>query len=102
MAEPSSVVWPAEPHTRAKHAILGLYLQAWLPILSSASAQYKNTELRYVDGFAGPGIYKGGEPGSPVVAIKTALNHEKGFAVPIRFTFIEEDPARCAQLKVEL
>ena len=34
MTAPKTTVWELEPHTRAKHAILRRYLQAWTPILS--------------------------------------------------------------------
>jgi hypothetical protein len=29
----------------------------------------------YIDGFAGPGRYKGGEDGSPIIALKALLEH---------------------------
>jgi hypothetical protein len=32
-------------------------------------------ELLYVDGFAGPGVYEGGEMGSPIIALRAALLH---------------------------
>ncbi len=65
------VVWEIDPHTRAKHRILERYLQAWLPIMSS-----RNERLVIVDGFAGPGIYKGGEPGSPIIELKAFPGHD--------------------------
>lgn len=46
--------------------MLSAYLSAWFPILSSTSPQ----RVFYIDGFAGPGRYSGGEDGSPVVALK--------------------------------
>jgi len=58
--------WPLAPHTGAKLALLSAYLSAWFPILSSTSPQ----RVFYIDGFAGPGRYSGGEDGSPVVALK--------------------------------
>ncbi len=95
------VLWPAEPHTLAKHAILTRYLNAWLPILSHQAAQFggASREILFVDGFAGPGEYTGGQPGSPVLALEAALNHSLPFPVPVRFLFIEEHPDRCDHLK---
>ncbi|MFZ1937288.1 MAG: three-Cys-motif partner protein TcmP [Thermoguttaceae bacterium] len=94
------VVWRAEPHTPAKHAILKRYLDAWIPILSRQSRRVKraNQEILFIDGFAGPGEYENGEPGSPVIALTTALQHSVDFPVPIRFLFIEEDKERFERL----
>jgi three-Cys-motif partner protein len=61
MAAPKTTTWRLEAHTRAKHEILGRYLQAWTPILSASGLPH----ILYIDGFAGPGRYDGGEDGSP-------------------------------------
>jgi three-Cys-motif partner protein len=94
-------VWDAEPHTLVKHAILRRYLQAWLAILTQqASALPKaGREILFVDGFAGPGEYQGGEPGSPVIALKTAIEHSRDFPVPVRMIFVEDRPDRFEHLK---
>lgn len=63
MAKRLDTIWDIEPHTAAKHDILRRYLQAWIPILGST-----HERIVYIDAFAGPGIYKGGEDGSPIVA----------------------------------
>jgi three-Cys-motif partner protein len=104
IADTLPTVWPAEPHTRAKHRILKAYLDAWMPILSRQAARLTNRtpSIRYIDGFAGPGIYEGGEKGSPVLALESALFHSAEFPVPIDFTFIEADKARCESLSREL
>jgi three-Cys-motif partner protein len=90
----SSTIWPIEPHTRAKHVILQNYLGAWFPILSKYSVR-----IIYLDGFAGPGLYAGGEIGSPVIALKTAIEHKlfKRFK-EIVFLFIEKDKERAEVL----
>jgi three-Cys-motif partner protein len=100
MADESPTVWQADPHTFAKHAILEGYLKAWLPILSRQSYRFQGTsqEVLFIDGFAGPGEYKGGEPGSPIIAVEAALNHSVSFPVPIRLLFIEEREDRCTHL----
>ena len=70
MATPKKTLWDIEPHTRAKHEILKKYLEAWFPIIN----RY-NRKIIYIDGFCGPGRYSGGEPGSPVIALDVAMNH---------------------------
>jgi len=96
MSEPT--IWPLEDHTKAKHEILRNYLAAWFPILSRYSQR-----IVYIDGFAGPGVYSGGEPGSPVLAIKTAYEHLlKDRFKEIVFFFIEKREDRAVSLKEAL
>lgn len=95
MATSTKIVWPLEPHTRAKHEILRRYLEAWTAILSRGGFP----TIGYVDGFAGPGIYDNGEDGSPVIALKAALKHQDKIKAEIRFLFIEHDKKRAAQLR---
>jgi three-Cys-motif partner protein len=53
-----------------------------------------------LDGFAGPGKYEGGEPGSPIVAITTALQHRLSRRFrEIVFWFIEKDHSRAQMLE---
>lgn len=59
-------LWEMDPHTKAKHEILEKYFTAWVSALANS-----HSNLLYVDGFAGPGEYKGGEPGSPLIVIET-------------------------------
>lgn len=63
-------VWTLKPHTEAKHDLLRRYLGGWFPILS----RYRGRVV-FLDGFAGPGVYDRGEPGSPVLALETLLDH---------------------------
>src|SRR5688572_21530575 len=96
MAVPTEAVWELEPHTGAKHALLRLYLQRWFRILGAA-----NKRLNYIDGFCGPGRYKGGEPGSPLVALEAA----RGIADRvdrINFLFTDERKDRIDHLEAEL
>ncbi len=89
-------IWVGSAHTFAKHRILEMYLKAWMPIMSRQSHKLgiSKAELLFVDGFAGPGHYAGGEDGSPILAIKLVLSHSHDFHVPISFLFIEENPER--------
>lgn len=98
MADTLPTVWPAEPHTIAKHAIFKAYLQAWAPILSQSKWTTAD-ELLLVDGFSGPGEYSGGEPGSPVVALRALADHQITFPVPVRLLCIESRSDRCENLR---
>lgn len=98
MAAPRQTVWLLEPHTRAKHAILKRYLQAWMVILS----QGKFSEILYIDGFAGPGEYKGGEAGSPLIALDTALEHKSQLKAKLHFLFVEKDDRRADRLRKQV
>jgi three-Cys-motif partner protein len=69
MTDSLPTIWSITPHTQAKHAILKRYLDAWFPILSRQAAilnrkfgTVNGRRILYIDGFAGPGIYTGGEP----------------------------------------
>jgi three-Cys-motif partner protein len=93
---PKKTLWQMDEHTRAKHEILRRYLAAWLPIMTST-----NGRIIYLDGFAGPGTYERGEPGSPIIAIDTFLDHKYA---PLRdrevlFFFIEQKHDRCEHLR---
>ena len=88
------MLWAIEPHTSAKHDILRKYLDAWLPILGKF-----NQKTVYIDGFSGPGEYRDGEPGSPIIALEAASCHQAKLAGELVFIFIEERPDRVAHLK---
>jgi three-Cys-motif partner protein len=99
MSNGDEIVWELEPHTQAKHEILSYYLKAWFPIL--ATTQHR---LLYVDGFAGPGEYKRGEDGSPIIALKVAKDHIlqrklTRAGMELVFFFIEQDERRLKNLE---
>src|SRR5438445_12315710 len=98
MAAPRQTIWELEAHTRAKHEILRRYLQAWMPILS----QGRFPEMLYIDGFAGPGQYEGGEAGSPIIALDTALGFKPALRAKVHFLFIEKDDDRAAHLREQV
>jgi three-Cys-motif partner protein len=91
-------LWPLDPHTGAKHALLKLYLDRWFPILGK-----HHQRINYIDGFAGPGEYAGGEKGSPILAIQSAMEHVSrgtlGSHVTINFIFVESDKAHVDHLR---
>jgi three-Cys-motif partner protein len=97
MATPKDTVWQIEPHTTAKHKILDRYLKAWFPILSTY-----NGRIIYLDGFSGPGIYEGGEPGSPIIALKIAKHHRLPLKGELVFIFVDDRPDRISNLEKEI
>jgi three-Cys-motif partner protein len=90
-------IWDRPPHTAAKHELLGMYLDAWFAIFG----QSNRGRAVYLDGFAGPGSYKGGEDGSPILAVKRLLGHsafDRLTDTEFVFAFNEGDTARHAEL----
>lgn len=97
MTTPKETLWVLDPHTKAKHDILRRYLQAWFPILN----RY-NERIVYIDGFCGPGRYKGNEQGSPMIAIDVAAKHRMPMSGELVFLFIDGQQDRIDHLKQEL
>ena len=96
MPAPRTTVWSMDDHTRVKHDILDKYIKAWLPIMTT----YNNRVL-IIDGFAGPGEYENGEPGSPIILIDAFLKH-KHAAIrerEVKFIFIEKEEERRLNLE---
>jgi three-Cys-motif partner protein len=94
--------WNIAPHTAAKHEILRRYLGAWFPILASSGW---NRRVLYIDGFAGPGIYTGGDEGSPIIALRTLVEHPQ-FArlkgTEFVFIFVEKKKDYFDSLQAEI
>jgi three-Cys-motif partner protein len=85
---PQEVLWNCELKTKAKLEIVSHYLGAWFYIL--ANRGYKH--VIYIDGFCGPGEYKSGENGSPVIAARlasAAAQKYRGFKATL--LLIDED-----------
>jgi three-Cys-motif partner protein len=93
-------LWSCDLHTKAKHELLEKYLGAWYPILLQAG----RTSVTYAEGFAGPGIYEGGEPGSPVVAAGVFLRrrHFLDAGKSVTMVLVDADNRRLARLKQEM
>lgn len=89
-------LWKLEPHTQGKHFVLKSYLDAWLPILGSW-----NGRILFIDGFAGPGEYEGGEDGSPIIALKAFLDHKAKTIIKaeVVYIFIEREKKRAEHLQ---
>jgi three-Cys-motif partner protein len=56
----------------------------------------------YVDGFSGPGRYTGGEPGSPIIALESAITHRANLRGEVVFLFIEKRVDRAESLESEI
>lgn len=97
---PRDTVWPLEPHTQAKIELLRQYLNGWIPVIATW-----NGRVVFLDGFAGPGRYSGSEPGSPIVALTTLLEHTSFARLRNRhfvFLFVESDSRRVESLETEI
>ena len=93
---PRTTRWKLEGHTQGKHEVLKQYLAAWWPIMAST-----NERVLFVDGFAGPGKYAGGEPGSPLIALHSLIDRkpDERMKAEVNFMFIEEDADRASHLR---
>lgn len=108
MTEP--VLWPLDEHTRAKHRVLRAYLDAWIPILGQQALRARSfttgePRLLLVDGFAGPGRYARGEPGSPLIMLDALASHRvlpRLAGVEFIYLFIEQDTRRVEHLRGEI
>ncbi|MFG2525603.1 three-Cys-motif partner protein TcmP [Streptomyces sp. NPDC048527] len=97
MAVPKEAVWKRDPHTAAKHDLLKRYLEAWAPILLS-----RHDVISYAEGFAGAGVYKHGEPGSPVIAYEVFAETLHRFPKRMRVFLMEEDARRVEELQRQM
>lgn len=90
--------WAIEPHTEAKHRILVSYLNAWFPIVSRGGFP----RIIYIDGFAGPGTYKEGQHGSPVLALRALAGQKIELNSGFEFHFVEREAAVASSLEASL
>lgn len=100
-------LWERKPATAAKHRLYQSYLDAWWPILLQPGHGRPRERVTYLDAFAGPGRYEGGEPGSPVFAIRGLLEHGAADRMNlsrqrVRLLFMEKRPDRSSFLESEL
>jgi three-Cys-motif partner protein len=94
------VIPPILEHTLAKHDIYRRYLERWFPILLNGANAYPSAT--YAEGFAGPGIYKSGDPGSPIIALRAYLKKVPAGKAVTKFIFIDDDPRCVNMLKDQL
>ncbi len=86
---------------KIKHDLIRNYLGGWFPKLGTWAGR-----VLYVDTHAGRGRHRSGETGSPLVALRTLLEHSYRDRLlqqsEVRFFFIEQDPANLDALNAEL
>jgi len=84
-----------------KHKLIQEYLKGWFPKLGSWSG-----DILYIDTHAGRGRHKGGQEGSPLIALKTFLNHTWRDRIlqecRVHFVFLEADKENATLLSQEL
>jgi three-Cys-motif partner protein len=96
MAAPTGVLWERDQHTKAKHDMVGRYLDSWFPIIAKT---WSSTGATYVDAFAGPGEYSNGGWGSPIIALRAATRADVAeHPTDIRMVFVEKEATRLAHL----
>jgi three-Cys-motif partner protein len=59
-------------------------------------------EILYINGFAGSGEYIGGDAGSPIIALDTALGYEPPLQAQVHFLFVEKEPDRADHLEQQI
>lgn len=104
-AEP--LLWKREEHTKAKHELLRAFFDKWVSVHSGWFAKQPGGGLvRIYDGFAGPGIYAGGESGSPLILMRALCTNSNLLsnwaAVRYDVHFVEKDGRRAAMLQTKL
>ncbi|MCW3001920.1 MAG: hypothetical protein JWQ20_1218 [Conexibacter sp.] len=96
-------IWPREDHTRAKHELLLAFFNKWVSVHSGYFTAQGGGLVRIYDGFGGPGVYAGGEPGSPRILMSALLDNpnllERWGSVSYAFTFVEQHAERAATLE---
>jgi three-Cys-motif partner protein len=101
-SDPNPAYWEQYgPFQHVKHELIRCYLNGWYPKLGTWARR-----VLYVDTHAGRGRYESGDPGSPVLALETLLQHsyrnELFKRSEFNFLFIERDPANLSALEKEL
>jgi three-Cys-motif partner protein len=99
--KPRKTRWDRGGRTEAKHRVLVEYLGAWIPIWAQQRWVH---DLVLIDGFAGPGRYGGGEPGSPLLMMDAFEKHRDRdrLDVTAHFFFIEKEEDRVRSLRQEI
>src|SRR3954462_2558800 len=97
------VLWQREEHTKAKHELLLAFFNKWVSVHSSFFAGQGRGLVRIYDGFAGPGVYAGGEDGSPLILMRALCTNnnlpERWAAVRYDLHFVEKDERRAQILE---
>ena len=81
-----------------KHGVLQRYLQ---PFVSKTGSTAPDNRVVYLDGYAGPGTYDDGTPGSPILAATTAQKVED-LSRQLRCIYVEKKAEYCDTLEENL
>lgn len=105
MAE-EPVTWERDDHTKAKHELLLAFFNKWVSIHSETFTKTGGGLVRIYDGFAGPGVYSGGESGSPLVLMRALCTNgnllTRWHGVDYDVHFVEKNSDRASLLKRKL
>lgn len=89
------------PFQQVKHQLIRTYLEGWFPKLG-----FRCGRIMYLDTHAGRGGYTGDHPGSPIVALRTLLEHSARERLlansEFRFVFLEKDAQNALELRKEV
>lgn len=84
--------------SQVKTAIVTKYFWAWAKIVTS---QQRGNRIGYIDLFSGPGRYKSGEPSTPLLILRQAID-DPVYRERLVTTFNDADPANAAALREEI
>ena len=100
------VLWAREEHTKAKHELLLAFFNKWVSVHSGYFSQAGGGLVRIHDGFAGPGVYAGGESGSPLILMRALCTNANLLSrwdkVRYELHFVEKDARRADVLETKL
>jgi three-Cys-motif partner protein len=92
---------PFSEDTQIKLELYGEYLTEWIPVFVSAHKPFVNV-VNIFDFFAGAGTDSKGNPGSPIIAIKTLMKFKQFLNRPdikINLYLNDKESAYCERLK---
>jgi three-Cys-motif partner protein len=104
-ADPNPEYWREYSNLQhVKHALIREYLKGWFPKM--ALGPWGCSRLLYIDTHAGRGKHLNGQLGSPLVALRTLLDHQSRDRMlqhtEVHYFFIERDDENATALKQEL
>ena len=85
--------------SQVKAAIVTKYFWAWAKVITSK--QQRTNRIGYIDLFSGPGRYRSGEPSTPLLILRQAID-DPVYRDRLVTTFNDADPANAATLEAFL
>ena len=87
-----------------KHRLIREYLNGWFPKMTLG--QTRNPTLQFIDTHAGRGRHREGQPGSPLVALTSLLEHESRDKIldgtTVNYHFLENNAKNAELLRTEI